>query len=134
LVAGMYAGSRDWACPHHLTHYFPVAIALALAGARPGSAEAIRSHGREVSITIAGLTLLMLPLAGHHGIRLLDDYAKSEPLRPQLEDIKQIAARLQNRQVHYGVTDQETDRLTWLRPEIVFRAGGSYLVDPAALM
>jgi hypothetical protein len=97
-------------------------------------AEANRSHGRELSIAIAGLTLLILPLAGHHGIRLLDAYARAEPFRPHLEDIKQIAARLENRQVHYGVTGPETYPLTWLRPEVVFRAGGSYLVDPAALM
>jgi hypothetical protein len=134
LAAAIYAGSRVGAGPHHLMYYLPVAIALVLAGASPGSADARRSHRREVSIVIAGLTLLMLPLAGHHGIRLLDAYAKAEPLRPHLEDIKQIAARLENRQVHYGVTGPETYRLTWLRPEVVFRAGGSHLVDPAAVM
>ena len=135
LAVGIYAGSREGAGPHHLTHYFPVAIALALAGARPGAAEAGRPHGREVSTAIAGLTLLTLPLAGLYGIRLLDAYEKSERLRPHLEEIQQIAARLENRQVHYGAnTDRETYRLTWLRPEVVFRAGGSYLVDPAAVM
>jgi hypothetical protein len=100
LAMGIYAGSRVGAGPHHLTHYFPVAIALALAAARPGAAETGRPHGREVSTAIAGLTLLTLPLAGHYGIRLLDEYEKSERLRPHLEEIQQIAARLENRQVH----------------------------------
>jgi hypothetical protein len=134
LAMGIYAGSRSGAGPHHLTHYFPVAIALALAGARPGVIWTDRPHGREVSAAIAGLTLLTLPLAGHYGIRLLDAYAKSEPIRQHLEEIQQIAASLKNRQVHYGATDRESYRLTWLRPEVVFRAGGSYLVDPAAMM
>ena len=134
LAMGIYAGSRQGAGSHHLTHYFPVAIALALAGARPGAAETGRPHGREVSTAIAGLTLLTLPLAGHYGIRLLDAYGKSEPIRPHLEEIQQIAARLKGRQVYYGVTDDKSYSLTWLRPEVVFRAGGSYLADPAALM
>jgi hypothetical protein len=132
LAMGIYAGSREGAGPHHLTHYFPVAIALALVGARAGSTGP--PHGREVSTAIAGLTLLTLPLAGHYDIRLLDAYKKSEPLRQHLEEIQQIAARLKNRQVYYGVAGQETYGLTWLRPEVVFRAGGSYLVDPAAAM